>query len=314
MQLTHSIHLLCSPTLFMKTLQKVAIVTGASSGIGKETVRALLGQQYYVFAAARRLEAMRDLEREGAQLVYLDLLDAQSITACVTGVLARAGRIDVLVNNAGYGSYGALEDVPLEEARRQFEVNLFGLAQLIKEVLPSMREQQAGRIINVGSIGGKVWSWLGTWYQATKFALEGFSDCLRNELRPFGIAVVLIEPGSIKTEWATIAVAHLRQVSAKGPYRQMAEKAARFYLDTDAKRGADPRVVARAILVAATAAKPKARYVAPAGAKAAVFLRWLLPDAAFDSLWGRFFGIPARAGEPAGQHPASAAAPRPVVR
>ncbi len=285
----------------METTRKVAIVTGASSGIGKETVRALLGQQYHVFAAARRLEAMRDLEREGAQLVYLDLLDARSITACVTGVLARTGKVDVLVNNAGYGSYGALEDVPLEEARQQFEVNLFGLAHLIKEVLPSMRKQQAGKIINVGSIGGKVWSFLGTWYQATKFALEGLSDCLRNELRPFGIDVVLIEPGAIKTEWAGIAVAHLSKVSANGPYREMAEKAARFYLDTDASRGADPRVVARAILVAATAAKPKARYVAPAAAKAALFLRWLLPDAAFDRLWGSFFGIPARVGEPAGK-------------
>ncbi|MBD0259638.1 MAG: SDR family NAD(P)-dependent oxidoreductase, partial [Cytophagales bacterium] len=209
--------------------------------------------------------------------------------------------VDVLVNNAGYGAYGAVEDVPLAEARQQFEVNLFGLAQLIREVLPAMREQQAGRIINVGSIGGKVWSFLGSWYQATKFALEGFSDCLRNELRPFGISVVLVQPGAIKTEWAAIAVEHLRRVSASGPYREMAEKAARFYLDTDARRGAHPRVVARAILKAVTDPRPKARYVAPAAARTALFLRWLLPDAAFDRLWGRFFGIPVRAGQPAGR-------------
>ncbi len=272
-------------------MSKTAIVTGASGGIGRETVRVLLGQGYRVYAAARRLEAMRDLERAGAHLVYLDLLDAQSITDCVAGILSQTGRIDVLVNNAGYGSYGALEDVPLAEARQQFEVNLFGLAQLIKEVLPDMRERRTGRIINVGSIGGKVWSLLGTWYQATKFALEGFSDCLRNELRPFGIHVVLIQPGAIQTEWAGIAVDHLRKVSAEGPYGEMARQAARFYLDTDAKRGAEPRVVARAILEAATAAKPKARYVAPAAAKAAIFLRWLLSDAAFDRLWGRIFGI-----------------------
>lgn len=273
---------------------KTAIVTGASSGIGKETVRALLKQHYQVFAAARRLEAMQDLAQEGAQLLYLDLSDSKSITACVSTVLTQTGKVDVLVNNAGYGSYGAMEDVPLEEARQQFEVNLFGLAQMIKEVLPSMREQKAGRIINVGSIGGKVWSFLGSWYQATKFALEGFSDCLRNELRPFGIDVVLIEPGSIKTEWAHIAVAHLQKVSAHGPYREMAEKAAGFYLDTDSKRGAHPQVVAKAIVTAASANRPKARYVAPSSAKMVIFLRWLLPDAAFDRLWASFFGIPSR--------------------
>lgn len=121
--------------------------------------------------------------------------------------------------------------------------------------------------------------------------MEGFSDCLRNELRPFGIDVVLIQPGSIKTGWAGIVVDHLRSVSAEGPYREMAQQAARFYLDTNAKRGAEPRVVAGVILGAVTAVRPKACYVAPAAAKAAIFLRWLLPDAAFDRLWGRIFGI-----------------------
>jgi NAD(P)-dependent dehydrogenase (short-subunit alcohol dehydrogenase family) len=283
----------------VETIQKTAIVTGASSGIGKETVKALLGQRYRVFAAARRLEAMRDLEREGAELVYLDLTDSQSIRECVARVLAETGQVDVLVNNAGYGSYGAMEDVPLAEARGQFEVNLFGLAAMIKEVLPSMRVRRAGRIVNVGSIGGKVWSFLGSWYQATKFALEGFSDCLRNELRPFGIDVVLIEPGAIQTEWAGIAVDHLRKVSGNGPYREMAGQAAQFYLRTNARQGAHPRVVARAILTAVTVAHPRARYVAPAAAKAALFLRWLLPDGAFDRVWGKVFGIPVRAAAPA---------------
>jgi NAD(P)-dependent dehydrogenase (short-subunit alcohol dehydrogenase family) len=299
----------------MKATPKVALVTGASSGIGKETVRALLGQQYRVFAAARRLETMQDLAREGAELLYLDLTSSRSIKDCVASVLGKAGQVDILVNNAGYGSYGALEDVPLEEARRQFEVNLFGLAGMIKEVLPGMRARRTGKIVNVGSIGGKVWSWFGTWYQATKFALEGFSDCLRNELRPFGIDVILIEPGSIKTEWAHIAVDNLRKVSSQpqGAYRDMAEQAARVYLETDAKRGAHPRVVAKAIVTAVTAARPQARYIAPGVARVAVFLHWLLPDRAFDGLWNRFFGIPRRADQPAGTTPASVPALQPVV-
>lgn len=275
--------------------QKIALVTGASSGIGKVTVQTLLRQQFVVYAGARRLDAMRDLETQGARLVYLDLTDSDSIRQAVTQIQAQAGVIDVLVNNAGYGAYGALEDVPIEEGRRQFDVNLFGLADLIKQVLPAMRERRSGRIINVGSIGGRTWSLFGTWYQATKFALEGFSDCLRNELRPFGIQVVLIRPGAIRTEWARIAADNLLKVSGNGPYGSMARAAAKFYVDSDEKQGADPQVIADAIWTAASARRPRARYTAPASARLIVGLRWLLPDSLFDPLWGNVFGIPKRA-------------------
>lgn len=275
--------------------QKIALVTGASSGIGEVTVQTLLRQQYIVYAAARRLDAMKELEAQGARLVYLDLTDPDSIRQAVSQIQAQTGAIDLLVNNAGYGSYGALEDVSIEEARRQFDVNLFGLADLIKQVLPAMRERRAGRIINVGSIGGRTWSLFGTWYQATKFALEGLSDCLRNELRPFGIQVVLIRPGAIRTEWAKIAADNLLKVSGHGPYGSMARTAAKFYVESDEKQGADPQVIADVIWKAASARRPRSRYTAPAIARVIIGIRWLLPDSLFDRVWGSIFGIPKQA-------------------
>ena len=168
-------------------MNKTAFVTGASAGIGEATARALLAAGYRVFAGARRLDRMAELAAAGATLLKLDLTDDASIVAAVNAIKSEAGRIDVLVNNAGYGSYGALEDVPLSEGRRQFEVNVFGLARLCQLVLPMMRAQKSGKIVNITSIGGKIWEPLGGWYHATKFAVEGLSDCLRVEVARFGI-------------------------------------------------------------------------------------------------------------------------------
>ena len=270
----------------------VALITGASAGIGKATARLLLKHGYTVYAAARRLEAMQDLQAEGARIVQLDLTSSDSIERCVRSVLEQSGRIDVLINNAGYGSYGAVEDIPLDEARRQFEVNLFGAAALIQQVLPTMRSRRSGKIINVSSIGGKVWSLLGAWYQATKFALEGFSDCLRNEVRPFGIQVVVVEPGAIKTAGGETAVGNMLIASSQGAYRELAKQAAAVYQQSEQQRGTEPDVIARTILTALQARNPKPRYVAPASARVIVFLRWLLTDQAFDSLMQRFFRVP----------------------
>jgi hypothetical protein len=168
-------------------MSKIALVTGASAGIGEATARALVAAGYKVFAGARRLDRMAGLAALGATLLKLDLTDDASIVAAIEAIKSGAGRIDVLVNNAGYGSYGALEDVPLDEARRQFDVNVFGLARLCQLVLPIMRAQKSGKIVNVTSIGGKIWEPLGSWYHATKFAVEGLSDCLRVEVGHFGI-------------------------------------------------------------------------------------------------------------------------------
>ncbi|BDY04639.1 oxidoreductase [Ferrimonas sp. YFM] len=269
----------------------VAIVTGASSGIGKATVRSLIQQGYRVYCGARRVEQMADLAEDGGKVHYLDLTDAHSIDAFVAHILDKETRIDLLVNNAGYGAYGAVEDMPMEEARKQFEVNLFGLAAITNAVLPTMRQRRQGRIVHVGSMGGKFWSILGGWYQATKFALEGFADCSRNELRPFGIDVVLIQPGAIRTEWSSIAIDSIRQTSGQGPYRPIAEAAANFF-ENNKSMECDPQLVADVIVKAATVKRPKARYAAPKVASVALFCRRFMSDALLDRLFGRYMGVP----------------------
>jgi NAD(P)-dependent dehydrogenase (short-subunit alcohol dehydrogenase family) len=203
----------------------------------------------------------------------------------VNTIKNEAGRIDVLVNNAGYGSYGALEDVPVDEGRRQFEVNAFGLARLCQLVLPMMRAQRSGKIVNVTSIGGKIWEPLGAWYHATKFAVEGLSDCLRVEVAPFGVDVIVIEPGAIRTEWAGIARDGLLQMSGGSAYAELAKRHARMLATADTSSLASPpEVVARTIVRAVPARRPKTRYATGGGARTILFLRKILPDRMFDRL------------------------------
>ncbi|HEY8294644.1 MAG TPA: SDR family NAD(P)-dependent oxidoreductase, partial [Micrococcaceae bacterium] len=191
-------------------------------------------------------------------------------------------QVDVLVNNAGYGSYGSLEEVPLEEGRRQFDVNIFGLARMTQLVLPGMRAAGSGRIINISSIGGKMYEPLGSWYHATKFAVEGLSDSLRLELKPHGIRVSIIEPGGTATEWGGIARDSLLAVSGSGPYAEQARRHARILGAPDAAFLSEPAAIAKDIVHAATAARPKTRYPSGSGAAAILALRRLLPDRAFD--------------------------------
>jgi len=262
---------------------KIALVTGASSGIGEAAARLLKAKGFIVYAAARRQDQMAPLSREGVHVLPLDITEEASIRTCVETILQREGRIDILVNNAGYGSFGAVEDVPIEEARRQFDVNVFGLARLTQLVLPKMRENRFGRIINVTSIGGKMYTPFGAWYHATKHALEGWSDALRIETAPFGVDVVIVEPGGIRTPWGGIAVEHLRQTSGSGAYADAVKKAAdgmtKLY---EGDRLSDPAVIAQTIVKAATAARPRTRYAAGYMARPALVLRWLLPDRLFD--------------------------------
>lgn len=290
----------------------VALVTGGSSGIGEATARRLHGLGWSVYAAARRTDRMGELAGMGISTLALDVTDEPSAAAAVDQITSEQGRIDVLVNNAGYGSYGALEDVPLSEARYQFEVNVFGLARLTQLLLPHMRQQHSGRIINVSSIGGKIHEPLGGWYHATKFAVEGLSDSLRVEVRPFGIDVVVIEPGAIRTEWGSIAAQNLRRASARTAYRQQAEYVAAVLESTSGPRSlaSPPEVIANVIARAATTRRPRTRYVAGRGARAIIAARALLPDRAFDALVSNSYRmIGTRAARAGGSAPASSAVP-----
>lgn len=269
----------------MNMNKKVILLTGASSGIGFETAKRLANEGHIIYGAARRVERMAELkEKYGVIPVALDVMtDASSCRQVVAGILEEQQRLDVLINNAGYGSFGAVEDVSLEEAKRQFEVNVFGLARLTKEVLPIMRQQHQGRIINVSSMGGRLTTYFGGWYHATKYAVEGLSDALRMETKGFGIDVSLIEPGGIKTEWGNIAADHLEQSAKGGAYEAEASKTAagirKQYAGT---MMSDPAVVAKAIDKAVNQKRPKTRYVIGFGAKPLIFLHSILPARCFD--------------------------------
>jgi len=266
--------------------QKVALVTGASSGIGFDTSAGLKKKGFVVYAASRRLEKMRDLEKKGINILYLDLTDDESMVNCVETIMENEGQIDVLVNNAGYGSYGAIEDVSLEEARRQIEVNVLGLGRMIQLVLPGMRKNRFGRIINITSVGGKVHTPFGGWYHASKFAVEGLSDCLRTETAEFGIDVVVVEPGGIKTEWGVIAGENLKKTSGKGAYSKMANRIADGMIKTyKTGKGLSPSsLISDVIVKAASVKKPKTRYLIGANAKSAFLMRRILSDRAYDKL------------------------------
>ena len=190
--------------------------------------------------------------------------------AAVQQIIDAEGRIDVLINNAGYGSYGAIEDVPIDEARRQFEVNLFGLARLTQLVLPHMRARGCGRILNISSMAGRITMPLGAWYHATKYALEAFSDALRMEVEEFGIDVVIIEPGGIKTPWGLIAADHLEESSRNGVYAEQAQRVAANMrkLYSPSSSLSEPKVISRTILRALEARRPKTRYLVGFGGSA----------------------------------------------
>lgn len=264
---------------------KTALVTGASSGIGKSAVELFLASGAKVYATARRIEMMEDIKQRGAQLIKMDVTNEESISSGVSSILSKEGSIDILVNNAGYGSYGAIEEVSIDEARQQFEVNIFGLARLTQLVLPKMREKRYGKIVNISSIGGKIYTPFGGWYHATKHALEGFTDCLRLETQDFGIDAIIVEPGGIATEWGAISAQNLKKTSGSGAYAQSANKAADGLVEMySGSKLSKPSVIGKIILRAVTAKKPKTRYAAGYMSGPALFLRHWLSDRMFDRI------------------------------
>lgn len=270
--------------------RKVILLTGASSGIGHEAAMELLAQDHIVYAAARRVEKMEDLAAAGAHVLSLDVTDSSSISGAVNAVLSQQGRIDVLINNAGYGYLGALEGVSMEEARRQLDVNLFGLAEMTKQVLPYMRERRSGRIINISSVAGKVGIAFVGWYNVSKFAVESYSDVLRKEVRQFGIDVVIIEPSGIKTDWGIIAADNLARSNAGTVYEQSALRFSgimRKAYTSNLLSG--PETVAKDICRAVNAKRPKLRYHPGLGAGTMLFLNAITPARWWDSINGKIF-------------------------
>lgn len=262
---------------------KVILVTGASSGIGKAMAKKLANEGHMVYCAARRLEKMSDLKDLGIPIIKMDLADEVSVVEAVKSVIRREGRLDVLINNAGQSLFGALEDVSICEARHQFEVNLFGGMRLSQLVIPYMRRKNYGKIINISSIDGKLAMPMGGWYSASKFALEGLSDTLRNEVKQFGIDVILIQPGGVKSELGPIAMSNMVKISGNGCYGQLAHKLARVNRSSDIKYS-EPVIIADVVSKAISSENPKTRYIAGYMARPLLVLRSFLTDKLMDKV------------------------------
>ena len=270
--------------------KQVILITGASSGIGYETAEALARKGHKVYGAARRTEKIAPLEALGVTAIRMDVTDEASLQAGVNAILEKEGRIDVLINNAGYGSFGAIETVPVEEARRQLEVNVFAMARLTQLVLPGMRANRHGRIINISSLAGRMTIPFGGWYNVSKYSVEAFSDALRMETMPFGIKVSIIEPGGIKTDWGTIAAGHLTENTKGTAYEQAAgREAAILRKGYSSNLLSSPSKVARKIVRAATSRRPRLRYRVGTASRSGLIFHAILPARWWDALLCRLF-------------------------
>lgn len=265
--------------------QHIALITGASSGMGKEFAKTLLAEGFIVYALARRTELMTDLSDLGARVFQLDISNETEIDLFIKQIENEVDGVDILINNAGFGIYGAVEDISISEARYQFEVNLFGMARLTQLVIPLMRKRGGGKIINLSSMGGKIYFPLGAWYHATKHALEGWSDCLRLELAQFNINVVIIEPGVIATNFGKVVIDGIVQRSSDGLYKNMSDAFSKAVAKSYQNNGGtDPRVIAKLVLKAIKSSKPKPRYVAGQMARPMMFIRKWFGDRIYDKV------------------------------
>jgi NAD(P)-dependent dehydrogenase (short-subunit alcohol dehydrogenase family) len=282
----------------MPDVSKAVLITGCSSGIGEATARRLAGHGWSVYASARRLESIQSLADVGCKLLRLDVTDEQSMRAAVETIEREQGSVGVLVNNAGYSQGGAIEQVPLQAVRRQFETNVFGAIALTQLVLPAMRRQRWGKIVNVGSMGGRLTFPGGGLYHATKYSLEAISDALRFEVKGFGVDVVLVEPGLITSDFAKTAVATVSEAQDAdtdagageegGPYKEfnakLAAMTAGVYESPVRHLGGAPEVVAKAIEKAISRRRPRARMLLTPSAHLTVLQRKLLPDRLWDAM------------------------------
>ena len=264
-------------------MKKVILITGASSGIGKDTALSLIKEGHVVYGVARRLEMMKDIVQAGGHAIKMDILKERNIDDVVNQIIKEQSRVDVLINNAGYGLWGAVETISIDEAKRQFDVNIFGLAYLTKKIIPIMRKQKSGKIINMSSMGGKVYTPFGAWYHATKYALEGWSDCLRIELKSFGIDVILIEPGVIKTEFQDVMMNSTVERSIGTPYEKKLKALEKATQEMYARGiGSPPSTITKLIIKAINSHNPKRRYVGGLFAKPMLFIKKWFGDKMYE--------------------------------
>jgi NAD(P)-dependent dehydrogenase (short-subunit alcohol dehydrogenase family) len=282
----------------MPTPSTAVLITGCSSGIGRATATHLAERGHVVYASARRIESIADLEDHGCRVLTLDVTDEDSMATAVEAVESEHGAVGALVNNAGYSQSGAIESIALDEVRRQFETNVFGLIRLCQLVLPKMRAQRAGRIVNISSIGGTLVFPGGGIYHATKYAVEALSDALRFELKGFGIQVVVVEPGIIRTRFADAVSTAMPQAEGEGPYASFnaaVEQSTHSAYEKGSfvgRLGGEPEAVAKVIERAITAKSPKTRYRVTPSARLLIPSRGLMTDKTWDRLMGTQFPQP----------------------
>jgi len=280
----------------MAARSEAVLVTGCSSGIGAATAARLAAEGRKVYATARRPETLSELADQGCQALPLDVNDEQSMQAAVDAVVSAEGAVGVLVNNAGYSQSGAVETIPMDQLRSQFETNVFGLVRMCQLVLPGMRQQGWGKIINISSMGGRLVFPGGGAYHATKYAVEALSDALRFEVRGFGVDVIIVEPGLILTNFGEVAAGSVSEAADGGVYGQfnqhVAKLTAEAYTGPMAKLGAGPDAVAKTISRAIRARRPKARYLVTPSARIMVGQRRLSPDRVWDLMMRSQFPQP----------------------
>lgn len=276
--------------------QLIILITGASSGIGYEAARILAKQGHKVYGAARRIERMEPLRAYGVVPMALDVTDERSAQGALRKVIEAERRIDVLVNNAGYGELGPIETTKLDDAQRQLDVNVLGLVRMTKLVLPYMRQAHCGRIVNIASVAGHITFNFAGWYNASKYAVEALSDATRMEVRPYGISVTIVEPGGVFSDWGIIAADHLRKAAEGTPYADRARKTANVF-DMMYRRNPHNLMTSTAraakhVCKAVTAKRPKARYAFGVGNTSMRLLHTILParwfDAIITTLFSRF--------------------------
>lgn len=279
------------------TISRAVLITGCSTGIGRETATRLAGRGWKVYATARRPESIADLAEAGCETLACDVTNETSMSACVAAVAEAEGAVGALVNNAGYSQSGAVESISMDSIRRQFETNVFGLIRMSQLVLPGMRAQGWGRIVNIGSMGGKLTFPGGGIYHATKYAVEAISDAMRFETQGFGVDVVCVEPGLIKTSFGEAAVGSLSDgVAGDGPYAEFNAAVARMtagaYEGGLARLGGGPDAVAKVVERALRARRPRPRYKVTASARLAIGQRRLVSDRMWDRIMASQFPRP----------------------